>query len=143
MDEWDPLYPDTDSRHLIVANEPYNLEILGPPNQEPYSAMRYAYMAASNGFLLLYSVTNRNSFDDILSLQEQILRVKDKDWFPMILVGNHLDSGIDREVTTEEGRALANKMGCLFLEADGVTGYNVEEAFGKLAREVRKFGMGF
>lgn len=105
--------------------------------------MRYAYMAASNGFLLIYSVADRNSFEDILTLHQQILRVKDKDYFPMILVGNDSDSGRDREVTAEEGRALANKMGCLFLEADGVTGYNVEEAFGKLAGEVNKFRRGF
>jgi GTPase KRas len=142
-DDWDPPNPDTDSRTLVVASHTYNLEILGPSVQEPYSAMRHAYMAISDGFLLIYSVADRNSFEDILSFYQQILRIKDKEWFPMIVVGNDSDSGRAREVTAEEGRALANRMGCSFLEANAVTGYNVETAFGNLTREVSKYRMGF
>ncbi|KAK0749111.1 hypothetical protein B0T18DRAFT_364327 [Schizothecium vesticola] len=142
-DEWNPLNLDIDSRELVVANHTYNLEILGPPAQEPYSAMRYAYMATSDGFLLIYSVADRNSFEEILMLQQQILRTKDKDWFPMIVVGNNSGSGRAREVSAEEGRALANRMGCPFLEADAVTGYHVEKAFRTLAQEVNKYRMSF
>ena len=53
--------------------------------------MREQYMRTGEGFLLVYSITSRQSFDEILVFQQQILRVKDKDYFPIIVVGNKCD----------------------------------------------------
>ena len=53
--------------------------------------MREQYMRTGEGFLLVYSITDRQSFEEIMTFQQQILRVKDKDYFPMIVVGNKCD----------------------------------------------------
>lgn len=58
-------------------------------------------MRTGEGFLLVYSITSRQSFEEILTFQQQILRVKDKDYFPMIVVGNKADLEGEREVSTE------------------------------------------
>jgi small GTP-binding protein len=63
--------------------------------------MREQYMRTGEGFLLVYSITSRQSFEEILTFQQQILRVKDKDYFPMIVVGNKCDLEGEREVSTE------------------------------------------
>jgi GTPase KRas protein len=63
--------------------------------------MREQYMRTGEGFLLVYSITSRQSFEEILTFQQQILRVKDKDYFPMIVVGNKCDLESEREVSTE------------------------------------------
>lgn len=63
--------------------------------------MREQYMRTGEGFLLVYSITSRQSFEEILTFQQQILRVKDKDYFPMIVVGNKADLEGEREVSTE------------------------------------------
>ena len=108
--------------------------------------MRYTYMRDSDGFLLIYSVRDRYSFEDISILEQQILRVKDKDTFPMIVVGNdclEFYSPTARiEVSKEEGQALANRMGCPFMEVDATSGYNVEKAFVKLVQEIRSYRSG-
>ena len=77
------------------------LDVLDTAGQEEYSAMREQYMRTGEGFLLVYSITSRQSFDEILTFQQQILRVKDRDYFPMIVVGNKCDLGNEREVSTE------------------------------------------
>nr|CAH7744144.1 unnamed protein product [Callosobruchus chinensis] len=50
--------------------------------------MREQYMRSGEGFLLVFSVTERSSFDEIYKFHRQILRVKDRDEFPMLMVGN-------------------------------------------------------
>jgi len=57
--------------------------------------MREQYMRSGEGFLLVFSVSDRNSFDEIYKFHKQILRVKDRDEFPMLLVGNKAD--LDRQ----------------------------------------------
>lgn len=64
----------------------------------PDRAMREQYMRTGEGFLLVYSITSRNSFDEILTFHQQILRVKDKDYFPVVVVANKCDLEYERQV---------------------------------------------
>lgn len=61
-------------------------------------AMREQYMRTGEGFILVYSITARESFEEINQFHQQILRVKDKDNFPMVLVGNKCDLEYERQV---------------------------------------------
>jgi len=63
-----------------------------------YRAMREQYMRTGEGFILVYSITARESFEEINQFHQQILRVKDKDNFPMVLVGNKCDLEYERQV---------------------------------------------
>ena len=72
----------------MIDEEVALLDVLDTAGQEEYSAMREQYMRTGEGFLLVYSITDRQSFEEIMTFQQQILRVKDKDYFPMIVVGN-------------------------------------------------------
>ena len=63
-----------------------------------FSAMREQYMRTGEGFLLVYSITSRNSFEEISTFHQQILRVKDKDSFPVIVVANKCDLEFERQV---------------------------------------------
>lgn len=60
--------------------------------------MREQYMRSGEGFLLVFSLTDHNSFAEINKFQKQILRVKDRDEFPMLLVGNKSDLDYQRRV---------------------------------------------
>lgn len=75
--------------------------MLDTAGQEEYSAMREQYMRTGEGFLLVYSITSRQSFEEIMTFQQQILRVKDKDYFPIIIVGNKCDLDGERQVTKQ------------------------------------------
>ncbi len=58
--------------------------------QEQYSAMRDQYMRCGQAFLIVYSVTSRSSFNEVSRARDLILRVKDADNVPIVIVGNNV-----------------------------------------------------
>jgi GTPase KRas protein len=56
-------------------------------------------MRTGEGFLLVYSIVSRNSFEEISTFHQQILRVKDKDYFSIIVVANKCDLEMEREIS--------------------------------------------
>lgn len=70
-------------KQVSIDNEPCVLEILDTAGQEEYSAMRDQYIRSGQGFLIVYSIANRRSFEELGEFREAILRVKDTDRFPM------------------------------------------------------------
>ncbi len=123
----------------MIDDETALLDVLDTAGQEEYSAMREQYMRTGEGFLLVYSITSRQSFEEIMTFQQQILRVKDKDYFPIILVGNKCDLEGERQVSREEGAQLARQFGCKFIETSAKSRINVENAFYDLVREIRRY----
>ena len=85
----------------MIDDEVALLDVLDTAGQEEYSAMREQYMRTGEGFLLVYSITSRPSFVEIATFQQQILRVKDKDYFPVIVVGNKCDLDLERAVSQQ------------------------------------------
>ena len=123
----------------MVDDETALLDVLDTAGQEEYSAMREQYMRTGEGFLLVYSITSRQSFEEIQTFEQQILRVKDKDYFPIILVGNKCDLEHERVVSREEGQDLASRFQCKFIETSAKSRLNVDNAFYDLVREIRRY----
>ena len=92
---------DSYRKQCVIDEEVALLDVLDTAGQEEYSAMREQYMRTGEGFLLVYSITSRQSFEEIMTFQQQILRVKDKDYFPIIVVGNKCDLQHERQVSTQ------------------------------------------
>jgi len=138
IDEYDPTIEDSYRKQVTIDDETSLLDILDTAGQEEYSAMRDQYMRTGQGFIMVYAITSRSSFDEIASFREQILRVKDKDKVPMVLVGNKCDLETERQVTTGEGSDLAKSFGCPFFESSAKTRVNVEESFYQLVREIKR-----
>ncbi|KAI4106774.1 MAG: hypothetical protein L6R37_001976 [Teloschistes peruensis] len=97
VDEYDPTIEDSYRKQCVIDEEVALLDVLDTAGQEEYSAMREQYMRTGEGFLLVYSITSRQSFEEIMTFQQQILRVKDKDYFPIIIVGNKCDLDGERQ----------------------------------------------
>lgn len=97
------LVVDSYRKQCVIDDEVALLDVLDTAGQEEYSAMREQYMRTGEGFLLVYSINSRQSFEEILTFQQQILRVKDKDYFPIIIVGNKCDLDGER-VVSRQGR---------------------------------------
>jgi GTPase KRas protein len=141
VDEYDPTIEDSYRKQCVIDDEVALLDVLDTAGQEEYSAMREQYMRTGEGFLLVYSITSRQSFEEITTFQQQILRVKDKDYFPMVVVGNKCDLEGDREVSRSEGEALARSFNCTFLETSAKSRINVDKAFYDIVREIRRYNI--
>ncbi len=61
--------------------------------------------------MIVYAVTLRSSFEEVANFRDQILRAKDSDDIPIVIVGNKIDMESERKVSTEEGQDLAHKLG--------------------------------
>uniref|UniRef100_A0A1I8IF81 Small monomeric GTPase n=1 Tax=Macrostomum lignano TaxID=282301 RepID=A0A1I8IF81_9PLAT len=110
VQDYDPTIEDSYIQYKMIDSDWCLLDVLDTAGQEEFSAMREQYMRKGDGFLLVYSVTDRKSFDDIRHFHTQILRVKDRDNYPMVLVANKVDLVHLRRVNEEEGKNLANQL---------------------------------
>ncbi|XP_014681657.1 PREDICTED: ras-related protein R-Ras2-like [Priapulus caudatus] len=137
--DYDPTIEDSYTKQCVIDDVVARLDILDTAGQEEFSAMREQYMRSGEGFLLVYSITDRNSFDEIYKFHKQILRVKDRDEFPMLLVGNKADLDHHRQVSSEEAQHLAQQLKLPFMECSAKVRMNVDQAFHDLVRIVRRF----
>lgn len=84
-------------------------------------------------------MTAQRSFDEIRTFHAQILRVKDRDAYPMVLVGNKCDMDDKRVVSTQAGKDLARDLSIDFLETSAKQRINVDLAFHTLVRAIRRY----
>lgn len=78
-------------------------------------------MRTGQGFMCCYAINSRSSFDEIQNaFYPQILRVKDRDFVPVVLVGNKSDLDSERQVTTSEGEELARRYKAPFFETSAL-----------------------
>jgi len=138
VQDYDPTIEDSYRKQCVIDDRVAHLDILDTAGQEEFSAMREQYMRTGEGFLLVFSVTDRSSFDEIPRFSVQILRVKDKDQFPMILVGNKSDLESERTVSTAEATELGRKLKIPYLESSAKQRINVDAAFHDLVRAIRR-----
>ncbi|KFH41774.1 Ras-like protein [Hapsidospora chrysogenum ATCC 11550] len=105
--------------------------------------MKHAYhgrdfVRSDDGFLLAYSVSCRQTFSGIKRIHQEIQDIRDAAPVPILLVGTKCDLPLDlREVSFQEGAALARELGCGFMETSAKDDTNVDEAFHYLVRAIR------
>ena len=96
-------------------------------------------MKNGQGFVLVYSITAQSTFNDLQDLREQILRVKDTDDVPLVLVGNKCDLEDERVVGKDQGMNLARQFNnCSFLESSAKAKINVNEVCTPYRRSNKK-----
>jgi len=139
VDEYDPTIEDSYRKQFVIDEETVLLDILDTAGMEEYSALRDQYMRTGQAFLLVYSITSRQSFEETHPLLDQLRRVKDTDKPLVVMAGNKADLAPDqRQVTMDEGREMAEAIGFPFFETSAKTRTNIDEAFHELVRLVRK-----
>ncbi|KAM0123481.1 hypothetical protein ACHAP3_011101, partial [Botrytis cinerea] len=68
---------------------------------EQFTAMRELYMKTGQGFLLVFSITSQSSLNELSELRETIIRIKDDENVPIVIVGNKSDLEQDRVVSRQ------------------------------------------
>lgn len=116
---------------VLRNNKRIKLQIWDTAGQERYRTITTAYYRDAMGFILMYDITNEESFNAVQDWATQI-RTYSWDGAEMLLVGNKADLEKDRAVPTEKGQELAAQMGCQFFETSSKTNMNVDETFARL-----------
>ncbi|VUZ47659.1 unnamed protein product [Hymenolepis diminuta] len=136
VEKYDPTIEDSYRKQIEVDGQQCMLEILDTAGTEQFTAMRDLYMKNGQGFVLCYSITSQSTFNDLADLYEQILRVKDTQEVPLVLVGNKCDLDNERVVGREQGQTLARNWNCVFMETSAKAKINVNEVFLDLVRQI-------
>ncbi|CAD2222729.1 Ras of Complex, Roc, domain of DAPkinase/Ras family, putative [Angomonas deanei] len=97
-----------------------------------YEIVRQAYYAKETAALLVYSVTDKKSFQAALNIYEEMKRIKGSQPFTCVLVGNKVDLEAYREVSSEDGRAAAAELGVPFMEVTATSFPSVNYVFSKV-----------
>jgi len=140
VEKYDPTIEDSYRKQVEIDGTACVLDIMDTAGQEEYSALRDQYMKTGEGFVLVYSVTSRQSFDFTSKLRTNILRMKSETAdFPIVLIGNKKDLTSERQVSVEEGKQMAEKFKVPFIETSAKTNENVADGFHQLVREIIKF----
>ena len=122
----------------MVDGESALLDISESGGQVEDPVVQERYIKDSDGFLVIYSVMDRQSLREAMNLRRTIGRIKQNDTFPMMLVGNHIGRLEEPEVSFNEGQNLAIALGFSFLEASSKERFNVGQAFFDLIRAIRR-----
>ena len=111
------------------------LQIWDTAGQDRFRAITKNYYKGSHGIILLYDVTNLQSFENIKLWINQI-REEASPNVVIYLVGSKIDLEEERKVTKKDGEKLAEEFGLPFLEASGKSGINVNEVFDDIVERI-------
>ena len=125
------------NKHLIYNNTDYLIQIWDTAGQENFRSITRAYYKNSVCALIVYDITNRSSFENIISWIEDCKGQSPKSIF-IILVGNKNDLENERQVSYEEGLEFAKNNNIVFFETSAKTGKNISELFQTSAIEINK-----
>ncbi|KAL7953660.1 ras-GTPase RSR1, rap subfamily [Trichoderma compactum] len=136
IESYDPTIEDSYRTQVQVDGRQVILEILDTAGTEQFVAMRDLYMKTGQGFLLVFSITSASSLNELEGLREEILRIKDDDNVPMVIVGNKADLEEGRAIPRAKSFAISQKWGAPYYEASARTRTNVDEVFIDLCRQM-------
>ncbi len=134
------MVEDSYRKQALVDEENCLIEVVDSASGEEHGMMRRQSIRDAEGFVFVYSITSRVSFDQITQLRDEVLQIKDADTVSMVLVGNKCDLDVQRQVSVADGEELARLLDVPFKETSAKTRLNVEEAFFALVRRTRRCG---
>ncbi|NWI84870.1 RALB protein, partial [Pitta sordida] len=128
IEDYEPTKADSYRKKVVLDGEEVQIDILDTAGQEDYAAIRDNYFRSGEGFLLVFSITEHESFTATAEFREQILRVKaEEDKIPLLVVGNKSDLEERRQVPVEEARSKAEEWGVQYVETSAKTRANVDK----------------
>ena len=123
---------------LEINNKKVKMQIWDTAGEERFRTVVSTYFRGAHGILLLYDVTNRDSFKNLENWLIEIEK-NSSEKVLKILLGNKCDLNDDREIQPDEGRAFADRNGMEFMETSAKMNTNVTEAFETLGKLMIEF----
>ena len=125
---------------LEVNGKKVKLQIWDTAGQERFKNITASYYRGGNGVLVVYDITDRDSFENLNSWLIEIEKNANKNVYKL-LIGNKCDLEDKRKVTYQEGKDFAESNGMKFIETSAKTASKVQEAFELLTNEIIKFNI--
>ncbi|MBN3290843.1 RAD protein, partial [Polypterus senegalus] len=128
---------NTYDRSIIVDDEEASIVLYDIWEQDSSPWLQDQCMKMGDAYIIVYSVTDKSSFEKASELRIQLRRARQSEDIPIILVGNKSDLVRSREVSVDEGRACAVVFDCKFIETSASLHHNVRDLFEGIVRQIR------
>ncbi|XP_061593266.1 GTP-binding protein Di-Ras1-like [Cololabis saira] len=139
-DTYIPTVEDTYTQVISCDKSVCTLQITDTTGSHQFPAMQRLSISKGHAFILVFSITSRQSLEELKPIYQEILAIKGSvEAIPIMLAGNKSDETAQREVQAREGEAQASTWKCGFMETSAKTNSNVTELFQQLlALETRR-----
>lgn len=138
VESYYPTIENTFTKVLKHKGQDYALEIIDTAGQDEYSILNQKHSIGIHGYVLVYAITSRPSFEMCNIIRDKILNYTGTDYVPIVLVGNKADLHLQRQVSTEEAQKLAKEWNAVAIESSARLNQNITKVFEMMVQEIEK-----
>ncbi|KAJ1913718.1 GTP-binding protein [Tieghemiomyces parasiticus] len=131
-DAYYPTIENTYRKNIRYKGQDFECEILDTAGQDEFTPVNAKYAVGVQGYILVYSIASRSSFEMTKIVRDKILSFTGSGYVPVVLVGNKSDLHSQREVTAEEAADLARSWNCEAVESSAKNNDNIAKIFDKM-----------
>jgi len=135
-DYYEPTIEDYYRKQVMLENQEVMFDITDVAGEEGETISHNAVISQCEGFLLVYDITSKPSFQAVKAFYDKIIHVKGGET-AIVLVGNKSDLGGKRQVSSEEGFSTAKQWGTYFFEISAKNKVNIEQVFSECAKQIK------
>lgn len=138
VDSYDPTIENTFHTTIKHKGQEFTIDLVDTAGQDEYTILPQSYVVDNHGYILVYSVTSRKSFEVVQDIRDRLLDLTGTTFLPILLVGNKTDLHMEREITQEDGINLAKRWKADFLETSAKDNKAVQQIFHRIIDEIDK-----
>ncbi|CAH1774143.1 unnamed protein product [Owenia fusiformis] len=138
VDSYDPTIENTFTKNIRLRNQDYTLQLVDTAGQDEYSIVPQGYVMNVDGYVLVYSVNSQQSFEVVQVIHDKLLDMTGKAQVPLVVVGNKTDLRMERVISREDGKKLADSWKAAFSETSAKENQSVSDIFNAIIMEIEK-----
>lgn len=128
---------ETFEKTFYFEGRDIKIQVWDTSGQDKGQNLSSYYYEKTNGIILIYDITNRESFENILNYMSYVEKYTEKNGIKL-LIGNKYDLDSLRKVTFEEGEKLGKKYGMPFVETSAKNSKNIHKSVISLFKEIKR-----
>lgn len=138
VDSYYPTIENVFEKTVKYRGQDYYCDIVDTAGQDEYSILNSKHAIGIHGYVLVYSIASRTTFEMIQTVYDKILNYTGTSTVPCVLVGQKSDLHAQRQVSEAEGKALAQSLHCAWIETSARHNANVSKVFELVLAEIEK-----
>jgi len=138
VDSYYPTIESTYTKTVAYKGVEYECHIIDTAGQDEYTPINSQYAIGIHGYILVYSITSKNSFNMIQGVYDKIVNFCGLPKIACVIVGSKSDLSLARQVDSTDGEKLAKENDCAWIETSAKNGINISKVFDLCLAEIEK-----
>lgn len=138
VDSYYPTIENVFNKTIKYRNKEYDCDIIDTAGQDEYSILNSRHAIGIHGYVLVYSIALRSSFEMIQTVYDKILNYTGTEHIPCVVVGQKSDLHVQRQVSEEDGKQLADSLKAAWVETSARHNANVAKVFELMLAETER-----